>query len=116
MVFVHTGDANFDFNKCSLFTEYYFYLSRRFKLSESLLIRFPTLPLGEFPPLKSTGDGSIYIPSNLQMVEIFSSVSIAYLNLQLKTIPQVKEKLAHTVFPAFLQEVGRGGVKLCNVG
>ena len=75
--------------------------------------QIPHPPTGRISPLKSTGDGIIYIPSNLQRVEIFSSVSISYLNLQLKTIPQVKEKLAHTVFPTILQEGGE--VKLCNV-
>ena len=49
MIFVHTGHVNFDFNKCSLFTEYFLQLSRRFKWSESLLVRF-SLPKISHPP------------------------------------------------------------------
>ena len=49
MVFVHTGRVNFDLNKCSLFIEYCFQLSRRFIWSELLLVRFP-LPKISHPP------------------------------------------------------------------
>ena len=54
---------------------------RNHSLSDFHYPRFPTLPVGEFLPLKNTGDGSIYIPAKLQRVEVFSSESISYLNL-----------------------------------
>ena len=76
-------------------------------LSDSYQPRFPTLLLEGFSPVNNTGDGSIYIPPKLQRVEIFYSESTSYLNLQWKTIPQVKEKPVRSVLPAFLQ-VGRG--------
>ena len=68
MVFVHTGHVNFNFNKCSLITEYCFQLSRRLKWSESLLVRFPLpkifhSPTGGISPLKNTGGKSMYITS-----------------------------------------------------
>ena len=40
VLFVHVGHANFDFNQCSLLTEWCFQLFKRLELSKSLLLRF----------------------------------------------------------------------------
>ena len=42
ILFGHLGHVNFDFNWCSVFTESYFKLWKRFKSPKPLLLRFPS--------------------------------------------------------------------------